>query len=254
MRISTRAALVAVFTAAALITAGCRTISEKDRQSSDIHYDLGIQAQQAGRMQEAYSEYERSLALNPKNPQAHHAMGLLFHHAFSKLDQAQVHFQRALELDPAFTEAKVNYGNLHLDRQQYDKAAALYEEALGDMRYRTPEFAQGNLGWAEYKRGNVEKGIEHIKAAVTLNPDFCSGYRNLGIIHKEQQEAEDACTWFGRYRERCPDIAEAHYEVGLCLAREGKNDEALQRFDECEGRAGTGDLKDKCARLAAGLR
>lgn len=233
---------------------GCRTISEKDKQSSDIHYDLGVQAQQAGRMQDALGEFSESLRLNPKNPQAHHAMGLLLHHAFAKLDDAEVHLNRALDLQPDFTEAKVNLGNLHLQRQEYDKAAKLYEEALGDMRYRTPEFAQGNLGWAEYKRGNVDKGIDHIKAAVTLNPDFCLGYRNLGQIYEEQGKTEEACTQFKRYRERCADVPDAHYRAGVCLAKLGQTEEAVQRFADCESLAKQGELKDDCARLGSQLR
>lgn len=238
----------------AVALAGCRTISEKDKQSSDIHYDLGVQQQQGGRMQDAYEEFTRSLELNPKNPQAHHAMGLLLHHAFSRLDEAERHLMRALELEPTFTEAKVNLGNLHLQKGAYDKAAKLYEEALGDMRYRTPEFAQGNLGWAEYKRGNVARGIDHIKAAVTLNPDFCLGYRNLGQIYEEQEKTEDACTQYRRYTEKCPEVADAHFRSGMCLAKLGQAQEAAQRFADCESLAPAGDLRDRCARLGAQLQ
>jgi type IV pilus assembly protein PilF len=247
-------ALTLALALALTLAAGCRTIPEKDRQSSDIHYDLGIQAQQAGQMQDALAEYTESLRLNPKNPQAHHAMGLLMHHAFGRPDQAEEHFRRALELEPQFTEAKVNLGNLHLDRQRYDQAAKLYEQALADMRYRTPEFAQGNLGWAEYKRGNVEKGINHIKAAVTLNPEFCLGYRNLGSIYDEQGKTEEACVQFRRYREKCPNVADAHYRSGVCLAKLGQTQEAVQRFADCESLAPAGDLKDDCARLGRQLQ
>ncbi len=233
---------------------GCRTITEKDRQSSDIHYDLGVQAQQSGKMQDALDEYTRALELNPKNPQAHHAMALLLQHAFARFDEAERHFGRALDLEPTFTEAKVNLGNLHLQKGAYDRAIKLYEEALADMRYRTPEFAQGNLGWAEYKRGNVEKGIGHIKAAVTLNPEFCLGYRNLGQIYEERGETEDACGQYRRYREKCADVADAHYRSGMCLAKLGRAEEAAQRFADCESLAPAGELREDCARLRTQLQ
>ncbi len=239
---------------AALMVSGCKhTPTEKERSGSDIHYDLGVQALNNGNMQEAYAEFEEALRLNEQNAFAHQAVAQVLHLAFSRPDEAIRHYLRALELDPQLTEAKVNLGNVYLDLKRYDEAAKLYEEALNDMRYRTPFIAQGNLGMAEYRRGNVERAIDHIRSAVTVNPQFCLGYRNLGTIYEETGKTEQACAEFGRYRESCPDSLDAYFREGVCLAKVGKVDEAKERFAHCAEKAPVGQMKDDCRRLGEQL-
>lgn len=233
---------------------GCKhTPTDKERAGSDIHYDLGVQALNNGNMQEAYGEFQESLRLNEENAFAHQALAQVLHLAFQRHPDAIRHYERALELDPQLTEAKVNLGNVYLDMKRYDDAAKLYEEALGDMRYRTPFIAQGNLGMAEYRRGNVDKAVDHLRSAVTLNPQFCLGYRNLGTIFEDTGKTEQACAEFSRYRESCPDAVEAYFREGVCLAKMGKVDEARERLAECASRAPMGQMRDDCRRLGEQL-
>jgi type IV pilus assembly protein PilF len=250
----TRSTVKLAACAGAFLALACAHIpTEKEQRASEIHYDLGIEAQGAGSLQEAYSEYEQALALDPRNARAHDAIALLFHLAFQKHQVAIGHFQEALRLDPQFSEARVNLGNVYLDLKQYDRAIAEYERALNDMRYPTPYIAQCNLGWAEYKRGNTEKALDQIKAAVTINPKFCLGYRNLATIYDEKGRQEEACSQLGRYRENCPDTPDAYYREAVCLAKLGRSNDAQRRFAECEAKAADGQLKDDCRRLRAQL-
>ena len=240
--------------AVALLSACKHVPTEKEMQGSSIHYDLCVQAVTHGNMQEAYAECEESLQMDETNSRAHNAMGQLLHLGFNKPLEAIPHYQRAIELDKQFSEAHVNLGNVYLSMGEYPKAIAEYEVALNDMRYATPYIAEANLGWAEYKRGNTEKAIDSIKSAITVNPKFCLGYRNLGQIYEDTGRLEDACTQFSHYREQCPDSADAYYRDGLCLAKLGRNDEARELFAQCEGKAPIGDLKDDCHRWSEQLK
>ncbi|MGQ0506153.1 MAG: social motility TPR repeat lipoprotein Tgl [Myxococcaceae bacterium] len=248
----------AILTAAAVLSctvAGCKHVpTEKELQGSQIHYDLGIQAQTAGDLTGAYKEYEEALRLDPKFPEAHNAIALLLHLTFKKYEDAISHYRTALEIRPAFAEAKVNLANLYLDQSRYDDAITLYEQVLNDILYVTPYIAQTNLGWALYKKGNVRRAIESTKAAVTTNPKFCLGYRNLGIIHDSQNEAEEGCRYFQKYQESCPDTPDAHYRAGVCQAKLGRSDVAKKSFEECQAKGGNETLKEDCHRLAEQLK
>ena len=241
--------------ALALILSGCKHIpTEKEQQNADIHYSLGVQAQQAGHIQEALSEYQRAVEMDPDNADAQNALGILLHVSFRRCDEAIKHYERALEVRPNFSEARTNLGNVYSDQDhcapaKYDEAIKMYEQVLNDMLYPTPFIAQGNLGWAYYKKGETEKGLENIKAAVTLNPNFCQGFRNLGTIYEETGHGEEACKQFARYRELCPDTAEANMREGVCLAKQGQADTARERFQTCEAKATEAKLKDECQSL-----
>jgi type IV pilus assembly protein PilF len=233
---------------------GCKHIpDEKERASSEIHFNLGVQAQQDGRIPEALSEYQRAIELDPDNADARNAMGILLHVSYHRPADAIEHYQKALEVRPNFSEAKTNLANVYLSQARYDEAIKLYEAALNDMLYPTPFIAQGNLGWALYKKGQTERALQNIKASVTTNPGFCMGYKNLGVIYEETGNVSDACRYFGRYREACPDVADAYLREGACQVKQGKVEEARQSFTACEAKAKSQVLKDDCHRLLEAL-
>ena len=247
-----RLALASRSLALLLVFAGCaHTPTDKERRSAEIHYDLALQAQQQGMMQDALRELKVSLENDPDYPEAHNAMGILLHLVFRRPTEAIGHYERALKVRPSFSEARTNLANVHLDQGRYDEAIKLYEQVLNDMLYPTPYIAQGNLGWALYKKGETNRAVESIKAAVTTNPSFCMGYRNLGIIFDETGKTDDACRQFSRYRESCPDMADAYMREGVCQARRGEVDAAKDAFTACEAKAKPAEqeLKDDCRRL-----
>ncbi len=238
-----------------LLLAGCvHTPTEKEMQGAQIHYDLGVQHQTGGNVQDAFKEFEQSIKLDPKFPEAHNAIGVLYHLAFNRPEQAITHYQTALELRPAFSEVRANLGNVYLSQGRYDEAIKEYETALNDMLYPTPFIAQGNMGWALHKKGESEKGLGQIRSAVTTNPKFCLGYKNLGIILSEQNKNEEACREFGRFRETCPEEGEAYFLQGVCKAKLGDGAGAKESFAGCQTKAKGTPLAEDCRGLAEKLQ
>jgi type IV pilus assembly protein PilF len=238
----------------ALAIASCKHVpTEAELRKAQIHYDLGVQTQMI-QPQEAFKSYQRALEIDPNFTEAHNAIGLVLHLAFQRPEEAIVHYKKAIELRPTFSEAKTNLANVYLDQKRYDEAIALYDEALNDMLYPTPFIAHGNSGWALYEKGDKIKAIERIKTAITLNPKFCLGYRNLGTIYEREGSLTDACKQFARFREHCPDQAEAHYREGICLSKLGQTVEAKARFASCASQEGVNAaLKDDCLKLGEQL-
>jgi type IV pilus assembly protein PilF len=239
--------------AATGVLASCVHVpTEKERQGAEAHYDLGISAQSSGDVRGALKEFEESLKLDDDFAEAHNAIAVLLHLSFDKKDEAEKHYRRALEIRPSFSEAKVNLGNLYLDQGRLDEAIDLYQQALNDMLYATPYIAETNLGWAYFKKGNTPQAIEHLRAAVTTNPEFCLGYKDLGLVHDARGDLAAACTEFGRFVDACPKVAEAYQLRGSCQVRQGRAAEARASFDACvENATGAAQTKvrDECVRL-----
>src|SRR5687768_10684572 len=89
--------LAVCLAACGLALLSCKhTPNAKEIQRSEIHYDLGIQAQHAGDIQGALREYQEALRLNPQFPEAHNAKGILLHLSFNRHDEAISHFKSAI--------------------------------------------------------------------------------------------------------------------------------------------------------------
>ena len=227
---------------------GCKHVpSAKDQEAASIHYDLGVQALQQNTRQ-ALAEFDLALQLDPELPEALAAKGMLLHVAFGKPEEALPLLKQAIALRPTFSEAKTNLGNVYLDLKRYDEAVKMYQDVLVDIRYPTPYIAQSNLGWARYKLGQTDAAVADIRMALTNNPKFCLGYRNLGTIYEETGQVEDACRQFAKFREYCPQVPEAYLREGTCQAKLGQVAEAKASFQACAEKAQE-PMKGDCQKL-----
>jgi type IV pilus assembly protein PilF len=235
-----------------LAMTGCAHVSDKDRELAQIQYDLSL-TNLVAQPQSALKEVDEALKFNPGMPEAWHVRGILLHTAFGRLEEAHAAYLKALELKPGFSEAHTNLGNLYIDMKRYDDAIGEYEKALNDVLFKDTFIAQGNMGWAYFKKGQIPKALEHLKASTTLNPKYCLGHLKLGQLYEQQQSAEDSCKYFGRYREHCPDRADAWQLDGVCRVKKGEVAEARKSFDTCVEKATTDDQKDLCRQLKGQL-
>jgi Tfp pilus assembly protein PilF len=241
----------------AVLVASCAHLNEKDREESLIHYDMAVQ-NLVKNPPEAMKSVELSLGLDARSPDAWHVKGLLLHHAFGRLDEAQAAYGKAIDLakaqDRTFPEARTNLGTLYMDEKRYDEAIAQYELALNDILYGAPFIAHANMGWAYFKKGDTPQALDHLKAAITINPAFCLAYLQLGQVYESTGSPQESCKYFGRFRERCPERADAHQHEGTCLATAGQTAAARKAFDTCVEKATTDDQKDSCRQLKARLK
>ena len=227
--------------------------AEKLRDQASVHFDLGVNAQIQGDVRAALNEFQLALQIDPTFADAENALGLLYHLAFRQLDESGRHYRRALELRPDYSQARLNLAALELDLSHYDEAIALDEVVLKDLHYKGSYLAANNAGWAYYRKGQTEKALSLIKETVRVNPDFCQGYRNLGLIYSDQNQLELAQLELDRMVKKCPDSPQAHYELGRVELKRHREGEARAAFGRCRDKAKEGEaLLEECARLASG--
>jgi Tfp pilus assembly protein PilF len=249
-RLSIALSLLAVLAQAAC--AGPR-ITAKERDQAAIQYDLGVEALRACDARTALEHFQQAVKTDPELEVAHAALGLTYHMSFADPLKAIAHYQKALELRPKSPEVSCNFANVYLDLGRYDEAIALYEKALEDVLYKTPFIAENNLGWCLYKKGEVQKGIDHIRTAIAANPGFCLGYRNLGLIYGEMGEPEKSAENFVLYAKNCPSSPDAQFRLGMILLKKGDKAGAKEAFLNCASQAPASE-EDKAAALSKGCR
>lgn len=166
---------------------------------------------------------------------------------------AEVHFLRALELEPRCTEAKVNLGILRLERGD---ASGLHwlEEAVQEAPRSTA--ARLNLASALWRLGRLAEAEVHLRAAAAGDAESAEAQRRLGALLLDPARPggpspaeallclERAARISGRREPRIlVQLAEAlrgagREEEARAAAREGLAAARRRGDREAEGRAG----------------
>jgi tetratricopeptide (TPR) repeat protein len=84
------------------------------------------------------------------------------------MDEAITHYREALQVNPAYAEARLNLGNALLRKGGVDDAVAEYQKAL----QINPAFADAhlNLGIALFQKGSPDEAMAHFQKALQIAP------------------------------------------------------------------------------------
>ena len=66
-----------------------------------------------------------------------------------------------------------------LRKRGYDEAIDAFEVALGDILYKTPSLAEGNMGWAYYRMGKTDEGINNMQIGDNPIETCCENRENF---------------------------------------------------------------------------
>jgi len=148
--------------------------------------------------------------------------------AKGEFDQAIEYYQRALEMQPEFAEARSNLGWALYQQGHHDRAIEVLRQAVA--RAPTLASAHNNLGWALDGRGRHSEAVEAYREALRLNPDFAMAHNNLGMALVAMGQIEQAVEEYRQAIRLQPSFAEAHYNLGVSLAQLGRTDEAMVAY------------------------
>lgn len=240
--------------AAALALACAHGPSRKERETAEIHYNLGLEALRGARFQEAMKEIDEALALDGAFADAHLARGLALEYGFGRLAEAEVAYRRAIELRPGFSDAHNDLGQLLAKTGRLDEAVREFDAALANMLYKEPWVARCNKGQAQYRMGKKEDGLAEMRACLQQAPRFCLGWRELGRLLLADGDAKGALDAFGQYSRTCDKLPDAWYQTALALLKAGNVEQAREAFERCAALGAETPLGDECKRSREQLR
>jgi Tfp pilus assembly protein PilF len=244
---------ILVAAAAALALACAHGPSSKDRRSSEIHHDLGVEALRGGRWPDALREFDAAIAIDAGFADAYRGRGLALDIGFGRLEDAARSYRRAIEIRPSFSEAHNDLGQLLARSGRLDEAIREFDAALENMLYKEPFVARCNKGLATYRAGRKDEGLAQLRSCVASAPNYCRGRRDLGrtlLDEKRMREAIDELSAYARFCEKVPD---AHLQLGLARMKAGDVAAARVSFERCR-ELGEGTTEgEECRRSLAML-
>lgn len=157
-------------------------------------YGLGRAQMGAAKYVDAKESFSRYVQLQPDDPTGHYALGLALQ-PLQENQGAREQFERSIALRPAQTESYFRLGLLDLAENQLDHAENNFRTTL--KRDEKHAGALTGMGQVEYQRKSYEQAAEFLRRAT----------------------ASDS------------SLREAHYYLGLDLARLGEKEESAKELE-----------------------
>jgi len=221
--------------------------------SPELHNNVGRAHLGRGEIDAARAEFQRALALDPRNADALLNLGLL-ERLRGNAAGAEHLAQRALQANPSSVAALVQLAELRRDAGELDESIRLYREAraLDDAQ----PFVHLGLGDSLQRAGRYPEAEAAFRAALALDPDAFEAHYDLGVTAFNQGHYSEA---IGHYEKALgldadhPEAPSALNNLGSSLLALGREEEARARFEEA-ARTGPGHVESRYNLAALDLR
>ena len=126
----------------------------------------------------------------------------------------------------------------YVNARRFTEAKALAEKLLAqsDAEPSTPAHEKAeyhrHLGWILLEEGQKEKGLDCIRAAIALDPEYAEPYADLGWVEAVAGNDKGALEWYAKAAERASYDVFALYNYGIALQKTNRPAEAEAAFQK----------------------
>jgi tetratricopeptide (TPR) repeat protein/S1-C subfamily serine protease len=166
------------------------------KQPEDYVYsNRGISNFKLGNNKEAFSDFDRAIAINPKYGAAYSNRGNA-KSAIGNKEEAIADYDRAISINPKDYKAYYNRGNSRVGLGNRKGAIADYDRAISI----NPKLAEAynNRGNAKSEPGNYKEAIADYDRAISINPKLAEAYNNRGNAKSELGNKREALIDYDR--------------------------------------------------------
>jgi protein O-mannosyl-transferase len=164
------------------------------------------------------------LEKNPDSATAHNNLAGTLRRK-GALDEAILHYRRALELEANHPFANYNLAETLVQHGDLDEALVRLKSVLRE----NPNDARAyySLADALSKQGNRSEAIAYYGRALRLVPDFADAHTNLANLLLETGNTAGALEHYRDVLRLQPNSPQAHYNMAVGLVRNGEPDVAI---------------------------
>jgi type IV pilus assembly protein PilF len=209
---------------------GRKPLKQEDPQeaAAKLNIQLGTAYLQQGKFSLAREKLERSAKQNPRNPDVHTSLGLLYDRTGDK-PLADKHFREALRLAPDRPDISNNYAIYLCKNGRVDEAVARFSEVAANKFYPTPEVALSNAGVCLRGAKRLDEAQQKFVAAIRAKPNYSEPTAQLANLYLERSQHAEARKVVDTYLNAFRPNADVLY-AGVNVARAQKDKMAEEKF------------------------
>ena len=196
-----------------------------DPRNEQVYFNLGMLYLKFRTPELAHLVFEHGLKQLPASPLLWMGMGLTQHLA-DRTDEAAAALKKAIELDPAFTDAYIVLGDVLESDNKLADALPVFQAAI----QKQPDLYIGYFYYGKtllkMNDGRMQQAIEALRKAAQLRPDFAEGHYELGRALEHEGHTGEAIAEYSASAQRDPALAESQYRLALLYRKQGDTSRA----------------------------
>lgn len=183
----------------------------------------------------AIAEFQQSISNDGSFAAAYAGMGQAYiltyalEHRPELITNANAACERATQLDPTNTGAKLCLGMLANVTGRYDQAAKHLENALKSDANCDHCYRELSVAYEQLRRPAEAESI--LKRAIELHPQQWAAYKRLGSFYADLGRYDEAASAFNRVVELAPDSISGYSNLGAIYIVQGKYAEASKALE-----------------------
>ena len=150
------------------------------------HAKAGYAYLESGQMDKALSSFERATRLDHRLAEAYNGLGLVFQERPKARHDAIRYFQKALQYDRDYVEARFNIAKIRYALKEYDVKSDSEKLLVMDPTFGPAHLLLGE--WYETFQEDYERAALHYAQYMSLRPDDPQGRNRLAAVYLKSRE------------------------------------------------------------------
>jgi tetratricopeptide (TPR) repeat protein len=199
------------------------------------HYDLGKKAFEEEKYDLALQHLDKVATEKSNFADVFNMLGLIYYSGL-RFEDAIKAFQKAIEINPNYTEASLNLSVIFNELGRFDESRQIYamaKEMRKDSTTYLDPYVRGKIANMHMEIGIIYKDLgfypeaaEEFKKALTLRPEFSDIRMNLGVAYRDMKDYGNALRELEDAVKANPDFAMPRIQLGLTYYSMGQAEKA----------------------------
>ena len=176
-------------------------------------------------------------------PDIYNKLGLISHQS-GDLRKAALHFERALQTNPRYTECSLNLAITYNDLGLFDEAKEVFQKAMNIVQ-SSPQaldpFIHGKLANEHKKLGEQYKqlglwneALEEFQKALKHRPNLVDIVTEIGVTLREKGSLDESIRILMKAKEISPRFIPAYIQLGITYYTKGFSNLARTEWEEAQ--------------------
>lgn len=201
----------------------------KDPKNAELYYRRGNTFYYLEKFKDAILDFQTAVLLNEKNAVYHNILG----ETYLRLDSADSrsameHFDKAIQINGNYSEAKLNKGRLLLARQDYENAKKIFTEISNQSENGDKGYLY--LGICAKETKDTLTALKYFEKSTVVNPDNIDASLQIANIYLYKMDPL-SLKYFDKVLAKEEYNYEALYGKGLYYQKNNQLDAALKLYD-----------------------